>query len=103
MITRYTRPAMGRIWEDQNKYQRWLDVELAVTETLAAEGIIPKDAAAEIKATAAAFQRSGGNDASGQAFWRGWHVCPSFAWHRREVARQTRPDAGPCRNPGDPA
>src|SRR3954471_23596571 len=48
MITRYTRPSMGRIWEDQNKYQRWLDVELAVTETLAAEGIIPKDAAAEI-------------------------------------------------------
>jgi adenylosuccinate lyase len=44
---------MGRIWEDQNKYQRWLDVELAVTETLAQEGIIPKDAAAEIKARAA--------------------------------------------------
>ena len=43
---------MGRIWEDQNKYQRWLDVELAVTETLAAEGIVPKDAAAEIKAKA---------------------------------------------------
>ena len=43
---------MGRIWEDQNKYQRWLDVELAVTETLAAEGIIPKDAAAEILAKA---------------------------------------------------
>jgi adenylosuccinate lyase len=43
---------MGRIWEDQNKYQRWLDVELAVTETLAAEGIIPKDAAAEIQAKA---------------------------------------------------
>jgi len=52
MIVRYTRPAMGRIWEDQNKYQRWLDVELAVTETLAAEGVIPKDAAAEIKAKA---------------------------------------------------
>jgi adenylosuccinate lyase len=43
---------MGRIWEDQNKYQRWLDVELAVTETLASEGIVPKDAAAEIKAKA---------------------------------------------------
>jgi len=52
MIPRYTRPAMGRIWEDQNKYQRWLDVELAVTETLAAKGIVPKDAAAEIKAKA---------------------------------------------------
>src|SRR6266478_4611075 len=52
MIVRYTRPAMGRIWEDQNKYQRWLDVELAVTETLAAEGLVPKDAAAEIKSRA---------------------------------------------------
>ena len=52
MIPRYTRPRMGRIWEDQNKYQRWLDVELAVVETLADEGIIPKDAAAEIKARA---------------------------------------------------
>ena len=40
---------MGRIWEDQNKYQRWLDVELAVTETLAARAIVPKDAAAEIR------------------------------------------------------
>jgi adenylosuccinate lyase len=48
MIPRYTRPRMGRIWEDQNKYQRWLDVELAVVETLAQEGIIPKQDAAEI-------------------------------------------------------
>src|SRR5438105_4928621 len=52
MIPRYTRPRMGRIWEDQNKYQRWLDVELAVTETLANEGLIPEDAAGEIKARA---------------------------------------------------
>src|SRR5262245_52980810 len=52
MIPRYTRPQMGRIWEDQNKYQRWLDVEFAVVETLAAGGVIPKDAAAEIKARA---------------------------------------------------
>lgn len=43
---------MGKIWEDQNKYQRWLDVELAVTETLAAVGVVPKDAAAEIKSKA---------------------------------------------------
>jgi adenylosuccinate lyase len=49
MIPRYTRPQMGKIWEDQNKYQRWLDVELAVTETLAEEAVIPKQDAAEIK------------------------------------------------------
>src|SRR6266481_6520274 len=52
MIPRYTRPEMGRIWEDQNRYQRWLDVELAVVETLADESVIPRDAAAEIKARA---------------------------------------------------
>src|SRR4051812_18904191 len=49
MIERYTRPQMGQIWQDQNKYQRWLDVELAVVETLAGEGTIPKKDAAEIK------------------------------------------------------
>src|ERR1051325_6218119 len=53
MIPRYTRPKMGRIWEDENKYQRWLDVELAVVETLAEFGIIPKYDAAEIKNCAA--------------------------------------------------
>jgi adenylosuccinate lyase len=52
MIPRYTRPKMGKIWEDQNKYQRWLDVELAVTETLAEHGVIPKQEAAEIQAKA---------------------------------------------------
>src|SRR5438067_5232639 len=52
MIPRYTRPQMGRIWEDQNKYQRWLDVELAVVETLAERGVIPKQEAAEIKSKA---------------------------------------------------
>src|SRR6266700_5045242 len=53
MIPRYTLAEMGRIWEDHNKFQRWLDVELAVIATLSEEGIIPIDAAAEIKAKAA--------------------------------------------------
>jgi adenylosuccinate lyase len=44
---------MGSIWEDQNKYQRWLDVELAVVETLTEEGIIPKQEGAEIRKRAA--------------------------------------------------
>jgi len=43
---------MGRIWEDQNKYQRWLDVELAVTQTLAEQGIIPDKDADEIRSRA---------------------------------------------------
>src|SRR5262249_18364090 len=53
MIPRYTRPKMGKIWEDQNKYQRRLDVELAVVETLAQRGIIPRQDAADIKTRAA--------------------------------------------------
>src|SRR6266478_4882106 len=43
---------MGRVWSDANKYARWLDVELAATETLAEAGQVPKDAAAVIRARA---------------------------------------------------
>ena len=53
MIPRYTRPKMGAIWSDQSKYQRWLDVELAVVGTLAEHGIIPKQDAADIMDRAA--------------------------------------------------
>ena len=48
MIARYTRPEMGRIWSDENKYRMWLEVELAATQTLAEAGIVPKAAAAAI-------------------------------------------------------
>jgi adenylosuccinate lyase len=41
MIERYTRPAMGKIWEQQNRYQKWLDVELAACYALHKIGIIP--------------------------------------------------------------
>ena len=49
MIARYTRPEMGRIWSDENKFQTWLDVELAATETLAEAGIVPQSAAKAIR------------------------------------------------------
>ncbi len=49
MIARYTRPEMGRIWTDENRFQRWLDVEIAVCETLARRGVIPKRALAVIQ------------------------------------------------------
>jgi adenylosuccinate lyase len=39
---------MGHVWNDANRFQKWLDVELAATETLAEAGIVPKDAAAII-------------------------------------------------------
>lgn len=45
MIARYTRPEMGRIWSDQNRFQQWLEVELAATEVLAERGEVPSDAA----------------------------------------------------------
>src|SRR5580698_2677980 len=41
---------MGRIWSDQNKFQTWLDVEVAATETLAEAGIVPQEAATAIRA-----------------------------------------------------
>jgi len=52
LIPRYTRPEMGRVWSDQNRFACWLDVELAATETLAEAGQVPKDAAATIRARA---------------------------------------------------
>jgi len=45
MIARYTRPEMGRIWSDENKYRQWLEVELAASETMAEAGEVPPEAA----------------------------------------------------------
>ncbi|MGA2754870.1 MAG: adenylosuccinate lyase [Terracidiphilus sp.] len=52
MIERYTRPAMGAIWTDENKYRCWLQVESAASTVLAEDGVIPA-AAAEAIATKA--------------------------------------------------
>jgi adenylosuccinate lyase len=49
MIPRYTRPEMGRLWDIETKYQRWLDIEVAVCEAWAELGEIPKDDLKEIK------------------------------------------------------
>jgi adenylosuccinate lyase len=40
---------MGRIWEDETKYRKWLEVELASTAVLEAEGVVPHEAANEIR------------------------------------------------------
>ena len=53
MIVRYTRPEMGRIWSDQNRFQQWLEVELAASESLAELGLVPADAARLLRAHAA--------------------------------------------------
>jgi adenylosuccinate lyase len=49
VIPRYTRPDMGRIWSDENRFRTWLTVEVAATETLAEAGMVPKDAARAIR------------------------------------------------------
>ncbi len=48
MIPRYTRPEMGRIWSDENKFRCWLRVETAASLTLAEAGLVPKEAALAI-------------------------------------------------------
>jgi adenylosuccinate lyase len=53
MIERYTLPEMGALWSEQNKFQKWLDVEIAVCEVHADNGVIPRDALEQIKARAA--------------------------------------------------
>lgn len=49
MIERYTRPEMGRIWEAENLYAKWLEVEIAACEAMAKENLIPRDALENIK------------------------------------------------------
>jgi adenylosuccinate lyase len=49
MIARYTHPEMGRIWSDQRRYETWLRVEIAAAEAMAAAGIVPADAARDIR------------------------------------------------------
>jgi adenylosuccinate lyase len=49
MIIRYTRPSMGKIWTDENKFQTWLDIEILACEAQAELGVIPKDAVRVIR------------------------------------------------------
>src|SRR5688572_27450487 len=49
MIRRYTHPEMGRIWSDQRKYETWLQVEVAAAEAMARAGIVPAEAARDIR------------------------------------------------------
>lgn len=49
MIERYTLPEMGAVWSESNKFQKWLDVEIAVCEVHAEMGTIPREALQEIK------------------------------------------------------
>ena len=52
MIKRYTLPEMGALWSEQSKFQKWLEVEIAVCEVHAEMGTIPREALEQIKTRA---------------------------------------------------
>ena len=53
MIRRYTNPEMGAIWSEQRRYETWLEVELAALDVMADAGIVPREAAQDVRAKAA--------------------------------------------------
>lgn len=52
MIERYTRPEMGNVWTDENRYRAWLEVEILACEAWAELGEIPKEDAKRIRENA---------------------------------------------------
>jgi len=50
MIARYTHQEMGRLWSDQHRYETWLQVESAAADAMARAGIVPAEAARDIRA-----------------------------------------------------
>ncbi|MFP3361117.1 adenylosuccinate lyase, partial [Planococcus sp. SIMBA_143] len=52
MIERYTRPEMGAIWTEENRYNAWLEVEILACEAWAELGIIPKEDVQKIRENA---------------------------------------------------
>lgn len=57
MIERYSRPEMKKVWSDETKFDKWLQVELAVCEAWAATGVIPKEEIPKIKKARFNMQR----------------------------------------------
>src|SRR4029450_1280306 len=55
MIQRYTHPEMGAIWSDRRRYETWLEVELAAADATAEAGLIPREAAAGLRAKCGGF------------------------------------------------
>jgi adenylosuccinate lyase len=87
MIERYTNPEMGRIWSDQRKYETWLLVETAAAEATARAGIIPPEAARDIRTKGAfdvdriqAIERVTQHDVIAFTTAVAEHVGPSARW-----------------------
>src|SRR3954465_8459206 len=53
MIQRYTNPEMGAIWSDRRRYETWLEVELAAADAMAEAGLVPPQAAVQMRARGA--------------------------------------------------
>ncbi len=49
MIERYSRPRMKRVWSEENKFNKWLEVEIAVCDAWAELGVVPREAISKIK------------------------------------------------------
>jgi adenylosuccinate lyase len=49
MISRYTRPEMGKIWESKSRFNKWLQIEILACEAMAEEGMVPKEALNNIR------------------------------------------------------
>jgi adenylosuccinate lyase len=87
MIERYTNPEMGRIWSDQRRYETWLQVEAAAAEAMARAGIVPAEAARDIREKGAfdiarieAIERVTQHDVIAFTTAVAEHVGPSARW-----------------------
>jgi adenylosuccinate lyase len=87
MIPRYTHPEMGRIWSDQRRYETWLLVETAAAEAMASAGIIPAEAARDIRERGAfdiarieAIEKTTQHDVIAFTTAVGEHVGASARW-----------------------
>src|SRR6202521_5601942 len=87
MIPRHTHPDMGRIWSDQRRYETWLLVETAAAEAMAAAGIVPSDAARDIRERGAfdiarieEIERTTQHDVIAFTTSVAEHVGPSARW-----------------------
>src|SRR3989442_15049771 len=87
MIPRYTHPDMGRIWSDQRRYETWLLVETAAADAMADAGIIPPDAARDIRERGAfdiarieAIEQTTQHDVIAFTTAVAEHVGPSARW-----------------------
>src|SRR6202163_870006 len=87
MIARYTHPEMGRIWSDQRRYETWLLVEIAAAEAMAAAGLVPTEAARDIRERGAfdiarieEIERTTQHDVIAFTTAVAEHVGPSARW-----------------------